>query len=71
MGEFEYTDMPPQASRIVEGLRDTGYEFNTAIADIIDNSIAARASRISIIAKNTINGIRVSIADNGCGPRTI
>lgn len=67
MSELEYTDMPPQASRIVEGLRDTGYEFNTAIADIIDNSIAAGASRVSIIAKNTLQGIRVSIADNGCG----
>lgn len=67
MSGLEYTDMPPQASRIVEGLRDTGYEFNTAIADIIDNSIAAGASKVSITVKNTLGGIRVSIADNGCG----
>lgn len=67
MSEFEYTEMPPQASRIVEGLRDTGYEFNTAIADIIDNSIAAHATKIIVTATNNLNGIRVSVADNGCG----
>ncbi len=26
---------PPDPERIVEGLRDTGYNFNTAVADII------------------------------------
>ena len=37
---------PPDPERIVEGLRDTGYNFNTAIADIVDNSIAANATQI-------------------------
>jgi hypothetical protein len=31
----------PDASRLIFGLRDTGYNFRTASADIIDNSIAA------------------------------
>ena len=39
---------PPDPERIVEGLRDTGYNFNTAIADIVDNSIAANATQIEM-----------------------
>ena len=26
--------LPPDPARVMEGLRDTGYDFNTAIADI-------------------------------------
>ena len=37
--------LPPDPERIMEGLRDTGYNFNTSIADIVDNSIAADADR--------------------------
>lgn len=61
-------DNPPDPSRIVEGLRDTGYDFNTAVADIIDNSIAADASTIyvSVVADPHLN-VTVAIADDGCG----
>lgn len=59
---------PPDPERIVEGLRDTGYNFNTAIADIIDNSIAAHASQVDIrIDMNPAGDITVYIADNGLG----
>ena len=29
----------PDADRVAFGLRDTGYDFNTAIADFVENSI--------------------------------
>ncbi len=59
---------PPDPERIVEGLRDTGYNFNTAVADIIDNSIAAHATNVSIrIDMNPKDEITVYIADNGDG----
>ena len=38
----------PNASRLIYGLRDTGYNVRTAAADIIDNSIAAGANNVSI-----------------------
>ena len=57
----------PEPSRLLEGLRDTGYNFSTAIADIVDNSIAANATQVRIEAYEVMNGIRVSIADDGCG----
>lgn len=60
--------LPPDPARVMEGLRDTGYDFNTAIADIIDNSIAANASKVSILLEMDPTGeVFVYIADNGCG----
>lgn len=60
--------LPPDPERIMEGLRDTGYSFNTAIADIVDNSIAANATRIDLtIDYNPHKDLTIYIADNGCG----
>ncbi|SDC38112.1 Histidine kinase-, DNA gyrase B-, and HSP90-like ATPase [Terribacillus halophilus] len=60
--------VPPHAIRTIEGLRDTGYEFNTAMADIIDNSIAANASKINVtIEMDFMGDINIFIADNGIG----
>ena len=50
----ETIEVPPDVARISEGLRDTGYEFNTAIADIIDNSIAAGASTWTFVLAQTL-----------------
>ena len=66
--ETPYLDVPPDPERIIEGLRDTGYEFNTAMADVIDNSIAAGAGNIDIrIAMDYGGSVVVSVADDGCG----
>ncbi len=60
--------LPPDPERVMEGLRDTGYNFNTALADIIDNSIAAEATRIDIsVNLNPKGEVTVYIADNGTG----
>lgn len=67
--EDEEIILPPDPARVMEGLRDTGYDFNTAMADIIDNSIAAEATKIAVqIEKNPFdNQIFVYVADNGYG----
>jgi hypothetical protein len=60
--------LPPDPGRMIQGLRDTGYEFNTAVADIIDNSIAAEATRIDVrITMDYRGNLRLAIADNGIG----
>ena len=60
--------LPPDPARVMEGLRDTGYDFNTAVADIIDNSIAAKAKNVDILLEMDPNGdVFVYIADDGCG----
>jgi hypothetical protein len=40
--------VPPSASALISSLRGVGYSLETAIADIIDNSIAANATTIDI-----------------------
>lgn len=60
--------LPPDPSRLIEGLRDTGYEFNTALADIVDNSVDAAAEVIRIWIRMDMEGdVTVSVADNGHG----
>ncbi len=68
MSNFEEIELPPDPERVIIGLRDTGYEFNTAVADIVDNSIAANATKIHLwLAADMRGNIRLIIADNGDG----
>lgn len=68
MTASEQIIVPPDAARISDSLRDTGYELNTAIADIVDNSIAAGATQVDITAEMDLLGkIYIAIADNGHG----
>lgn len=58
--------LEPRASSIIRSMRDIGYSLNTAVADIIDNSIAARATKIELRFIGGDNPILI-IADNGVG----
>ena len=40
--------LPPSAASLSASLRDLGYSLETAIADLIDNSISADATCIDI-----------------------
>lgn len=63
-----YMEVLPDPKRVIEGLRDTGYQIETAIEDIIDNSIAAEATKIDVNLEMDHEGnIEVFITDNGCG----
>lgn len=58
----------PDVSRIVEGLRDTGYSFEAAISDLIDNSIAAQASVVNVaVFLDAGSQVLVRVADDGHG----
>jgi Histidine kinase-, DNA gyrase B-, and HSP90-like ATPase len=58
----------PDAARLIFGLRDTGYNVRTAAADIIDNSIAAKADVINIEIVLHADGRKlVYFGDNGSG----
>ncbi len=60
--------LEPDPARVMEGLRDTGYDFNMAMADLVDNSIAANANIIKVYLNPLPNSdIKLYIADNGCG----
>ncbi|MFK7954789.1 MAG: ATP-binding protein, partial [Lysobacterales bacterium] len=58
---------PPRASSLIESMRDIGYSFETAIADIIDNSITAKASLVDIFCDADRHQPVIGILDNGFG----
>ena len=60
-------DATPHAAALIEGLRDIGYSLETAISDILDNSITAGAHRIQIITETFAEEPYIAIVDDGAG----
>ena len=57
----------PSAARLTSSLRDIGYDFVSAVADLIDNSISAAATDVSVEIEFAGPDSLVFIADNGRG----
>ncbi|MEW6330297.1 MAG: ATP-binding protein [Pseudomonadota bacterium] len=57
----------PSAKRLIKSLRDMGYDFPQAVADVVDNSIEAKASIVAIDIEFDGDNSWVRIADNGTG----
>ena len=60
-------DLPPKPSSLIESMRDIGYSLGTALADLIDNSIAAQAKTIRVFADLSGSDPKVGILDDGLG----
>jgi hypothetical protein len=60
-------DAPPKASVLIESMRDIGYSLESALADVIDNSITAGASTIHIHVDTSSTDIRIGVVDDGNG----
>ncbi|MCE2437157.1 MAG: ATP-binding protein [Pseudomonadales bacterium] len=60
-------EVPPRASVLVESMRDIGYSLQTAVADIIDNSLTAGARQIEILAETHSEAPSIGILDDGKG----
>lgn len=59
-------NVPPHAPTLMEATRAIGYSLEAAIADIIDNSIAARATQVEV-QFFPIGDSYVAVLDNGTG----
>jgi hypothetical protein len=59
--------LPPSAASLMASMRDLGYSLETAVADLIDNSITAEATDVQIYCD--LSGVEPTlvIADNGRG----
>jgi signal transduction histidine kinase len=67
MPALKSTAITPSAARLTESLRDIGYDFSSAVADIVDNSIMAGATRVEILIEFGGLDSSVTVSDNGCG----
>lgn len=59
--------LPPSAACLSASMRDLGYSLETAVADLIDNSISAGATEIDIFCTANIGEPALVIIDNGSG----
>ena len=60
-------EVPPRASVLIESLRDIGYSLQTALADVIDNSLTAGARKIELFAEAHAESPSIGILDDGMG----
>lgn len=59
--------LPPSAASLTASFRDLGYSLETAIADVIDNSIAADSTEIKVFCDASRREPVLAIVDNGHG----
>lgn len=69
MNSVNTIEVPPRAGALTQSMRGMGYTLQTAVADIIDNSIAAGAETICLRIDRTKGDVvqRLVISDDGCG----
>ena len=57
----------PSAKRLISSMRDLGYEFSDAVAEIVDNSIQAGANVIQVNLQFDGHDSYLTVLDNGVG----
>lgn len=69
MTETNRVELAPDPSTLLESLRDIGYSMSTAVADTIDNSIAAGARHVDLLVREGSRAVdpAIGILDDGCG----
>ena len=67
MENDRYLNLAPSPLPLIESLRDIGYSMETAIADIIDNSITAKATNVWIRFSWNFDNPWIAIIDDGYG----
>jgi hypothetical protein len=65
MKNFE--DVTPNPEYLIKSIAEQGYSLETALADLIDNSISANASQVEILIDIEQKPFTLFLADNGEG----
>jgi Histidine kinase-, DNA gyrase B-, and HSP90-like ATPase len=61
------SNLTPSAKRLISSMRDLGYEFSDAVAEIVDNSIQAGANVIQVNLQFDGYDSYLTVLDNGVG----
>lgn len=59
--------IPPSPSDLIESIRGFGYTLHSALADLIDNSLAASSQRVRIEIETTSQSPYIAVIDDGQG----
>lgn len=67
MSGWKSAAITPSAARLTDSLRDIGYDFPAAVADIVDNSVMAGAAHVDVSIEFAGEESYVAISDDGAG----
>jgi len=56
-------EAPPKASTLIESMSDIGYTLETALADVVDNSITAGATAVSIYVDSAGADVKIGLLE--------
>jgi len=65
--KLKVEEIVPSAARTVASLRDIGYDSPRAIADLVDNSVSAGATKVDVTIEFDGADSWIRVADNGLG----
>lgn len=69
--QLQYENADPNPEYLISSIAEQGYSLETALADLIDNSISAKADKIEILTDvSDTENISLFITDNGEGMTT-
>ena len=60
-------EVAPRPSSLLESMREIGYSLSTALADLVDNCIAAGADNVRVFASLDGEDPKVAVVDDGVG----
>mgnify|MGYP001295616345 CR=1 FL=1 len=67
MNEIISEDAYPNPEYLIKSIAEQGYSLETSLADLMDNSISAKASKIEILVDSNSEPFKLFLADNGQG----
>lgn len=65
--EVQYEDSSPNPEFLIKSIAEQGYSLESALADLMDNSISAKADKIEVLIKTDEEPFTLFLADNGDG----
>ena len=64
---MNFEEATPRPEYLIKSIAEQGYSLETSIADLIDNSISAKASGVEILIDMNSQPFTLFLADNGNG----
>jgi len=63
----QYEDVTPNPEYLIKSIAEQGYSLESALADLIDNSISANATQVEVLIKTNKEPFILYLTDNGDG----
>ncbi len=65
--DIRYEDASPNPEFLIKSIAEQGYSLETALADLMDNSITSNANNIEVLIDTDSEPFRLFLSDNGVG----